>query len=364
MAALPDRTASTIYSVAERAGVSIATVSRVLQNSQVVSDKTRDKVLDAVTTLNYVPLAAARSLAVRRHEAHGLVLPELSGPYYAELLLGFETRAAQLGQSVVLLLAEGKPDLAKALRQLVTRVDGIAALGSPSLVRDVVGTVGSSKPLVLIAGDTYDGVESISAENSRSAAAITAHLMVVHGRRSLLFVGDPQAAPDVEDRYLGFVEAHTGLHRRAREPVRVAFREADGEGLADRILRGSVAADALVCANDELALSIMARLQDKGRHVPDDLAVVGWDDVMAARYVRPGLTTVRQPVADLGAMAAERLHRRFADDTTPQGPRVLPTELVIRASCGCTAKKAPIAAAPDRFSTPPLAPHEARKGEQ
>lgn len=358
MAALPDRTASTIYSVAERAGVSIATVSRVLQNSQVVSGKTREKVLDAAASLNYVPLAAARSLAVRHHEAHGLVLPELSGPYYAELLLGFETRAAQLGQSVVLLLAEGKPDLVKALRQLLTRVDGIAALGPSSLLRDVVATVGTSKPLVLIARDTYDGVESISAENRRSAAAITAHLMVEHDRRSLLFVGDPDAAPDVEDRYLGFVDAHTGLRRRARNPVRVAFREVDGEALADRILRGSVTADALVCANDELALSIMTRLQDQGRSVPDDLAVVGWDDVMAARYVRPGLTTVRQPVAALGAMAAERLHRRFPDDTEPQGPQVLPTELVIRASCGCTARK-PTPAASDRRRHFRVTPHEA-----
>ena len=102
---------ATIYSVAELAGVSIASVSRVLQGSTAVSEKTRAKVLAAAEQLNYVPLAAARSLAVRQHEAHGLVLPELAGPYYAELLLGFESRAAEYGQSVVLLLAQGKRDL-------------------------------------------------------------------------------------------------------------------------------------------------------------------------------------------------------------------------------------------------------------
>ena len=107
---------ATIYSVAERAGVSIATVSRVLQGSTVVSDATRQKVLDAVDALHYVPLGAARSLAVRHHEAYGLVLPELTGPYYSELLMGFESRAAELGQSVMLMLTDGKTDLPRAVR--------------------------------------------------------------------------------------------------------------------------------------------------------------------------------------------------------------------------------------------------------
>ena len=101
---------ATIYEVARRAGVSIATVSRVLQGSPVVSEHTKRKVLDAVAALDYLPSGAARSLAVRHHDTYGLVLPELTGPYYAELLLGFETRAAELGQSVLVLLSEGKRD--------------------------------------------------------------------------------------------------------------------------------------------------------------------------------------------------------------------------------------------------------------
>src|SRR6476660_9063629 len=129
---------ATIYSVAEHAGVSIATVSRVLQGAGTVSSTTTQKVLDAVEQLNYVPLGAARSLAVRHHEAHGLVLPELTGPYYSELLMGFESRAAELGQSVVLILAEGKQDLPQAVRRLATRVDGLAMLGSSAIPEDTV----------------------------------------------------------------------------------------------------------------------------------------------------------------------------------------------------------------------------------
>jgi LacI family transcriptional regulator len=325
---------ATIYSVAERAGVSIASVSRVLQGSTAVSDKTRAKVLAAVEELNYVPLGAARSLAVRQHEAVGLVLPELTGPYYAELLLGFESRAAELGQSVLLLLSEGKRDLAHAVRQLATRVDGLAMLGSAAIPDPVVHALRGWKPVVVIAGDAAPDVEAVGAENEGSAQNLTAHLMD-HGRRRLLFVGDPAFAPDFRDRYRGFVTAHRARRRRPAEPARILFREGDGAAFAQRLLAGEFDADALVCANDELALSIMTTLQDGGLTVPDDIAVVGWDDVMTARYVRPGLTTVRQPVRELGALVAERLHERVAGLPRREGLEVLPTEVVLRSSCGC-----------------------------
>ena len=325
---------ATIYSVAERAGVSIATVSRVLQGGPGVAAATREKVLAAADDLGYLPLGAARSLAVQHHEAHGLVLPELSGPYYSELLMGFEARAAELGQSVVLVLADSRPDLAWAVRQLATRVDGIAALGATAMPPDVARALHGRKPVVIIAGDPQEGIESIVAENRESAEALTSHVLD-HDRTRLLFVGDPDGAPDTRDRYAGFVAAHTSRGLEARDPVRIPFRERDGERFAARFLAGGHEADALVCANDELALSIMARLLDAGVDVPSEVVVVGWDDVMTARYVRPGLTTVRQPVQDLGALAADRLHDLITGSRPTGASRVLPTELVLRASCGC-----------------------------
>jgi LacI family transcriptional regulator len=326
---------ATIYSVAERAGVSIASVSRVLQGSTAVSEKTRRRVLDAAEELKYVPLAAARSLAVRHHEAHGLVLPELSGPYYSELLMGFESRAAELGQSVVLMLAEGKDDLPGAVRKLATRVDGLAMLGSSAIPESTVQALHGTKPVVLIAGDPRPDVDTVTSENTNSAEEITTHVLG-HGRRALRFVGDPDSGPDVRDRYAGFVAAHAAAGLTPSEPVRIALREADGTALADRVLSGDLTADALVCANDELALAVMKRLREGGRRVPEDVSVVGWDDVMTARYVEPALTTVRQPVRELGAQAAERLHRRVTGRSVEDGPLVIPTHLVIRRSCGCT----------------------------
>ena len=329
---------ATIYSVAERAGVSIATVSRVLQGAGTVSSTTTQKVLDAVEQLNYVPLGAARSLAVRHHEAYGLVLPELTGPYYSELLMGFESRAAELGQSVTLMLTEGKADLARAVRQLATRVDAIAVLGSAAMPPAVARALHGQKPVVIIAGAPQEGIESVGAENAHSAEQLTEHVLT-HGRTRLVFVGDPEGAPDIYERHAGFLAAHRARGAEPAAPVRVPFREGEGEAVAERILSGEIEADALVCANDELALGIMSRLQDAGRDVPGDVAVVGWDDVMASRYVRPGMTTVSQPVRELGVLAADRLHHRVQGGEPHAERQVLATRVIIRGSCGCASPR-------------------------
>ncbi len=321
---------ATIYAVADLAQVSIATVSRVLQGSSVVTEKTRQKVLVAVEELHYLPSGAARSLAVRQHDTFGLVLPEMSGPYYADLLVGFETRAAELGQSVMLVLAGTKGDGGKAVRTLATRVDGIAVMGT-----DTSHLGASSKPIVVVAGDARPGFEVITTENTDSARRLTDHLLGDHGRTRLLFVGDPDAAHDVLERHDGFVAAHEAHGLVPAPPVVAAFREDDGTSVADRIIAGELTTDALVCSNDELALAIIARLLDSGVDVPGTIAVVGWDDVMTARYVRPGLTTVRQPVREVGALAADRLHHLVSGAPASDGRHVLPTEVVIRSSCGC-----------------------------
>lgn len=330
----------TIYSVADRAGVSIATVSRVIQGSAVVSERTRRKVLQAVRELDYLPSGAARSLAARHHATYGLVLPELNGPYYADLLVGFEGRAAELDHSVMLVLAGTKEDRGRAVRTLASRVDGIAVLGADADSLDA-----GRKPVVIIAGEARPGVEAVSTENAESARYLTEHLLQ-HGRNRLLFVGDPDGALDVRERHAGFLLAHHDRGVTPAEPVRAEFCELEGAAVADQIIAGEHDTDALVCGNDELALAIMTRLIDSGIDVPRDVAVVGWDDVMTARYVRPGLTTVRQPVKLVGALAAERLHD-LVNGAAPSGQRrVLPTEVVIRSSCGCPPRPSPASLGP------------------
>jgi len=327
------RRPTTIYSVAQLAGVSIATVSRVLQGTRATSPQTRANVLRAVQELDYVPLQAARSLAVHRHEAHGIVVPDLIGPYYSELLMGYESAAAELGQSVVIVVAHPREEATRAVR-LSSRVDGIV-VANATISDDAARALGERTPVVLLARPPVEGCDAVSAESFQSARALTEHLLE-HGRQRLSFVGDPDGSPDVQQRYLGFLDALSASDSSAEGPiVRVGFRELSGADVAAQVLGHATAPDALVCANDELALSTMKALQHSGVRVPEDIAIVGWDDVMTARYVSPGLTTVRQPLYELGRAAATRLHERIAGAPTAPEPLILPTELVLRTSCGC-----------------------------
>lgn len=324
----------TVYTVADRAGVSVATVSRVLQEPHRVRESTRARVLTAVDDLHYVPHGAARSLAFHQHEAHGLVLPELGGPYYSELLMGYESVVAEAGQSVVLLLTQGKADLDIPLRRLAGNVDGIVLMGAVDVPPSTLAALRSKVPVLGLTSDRDTDVEAFATENRSSAEQLTRHLLD-HGRTRLAFVGSPGLANDVRERYDGFVAAHGSSP--AADPVPSGLRESDGHRVADLILSGGLDADALVCANDELALAVMERLIDGGVDVPRDIAIVGWDDVMTSRYVRPGLTTVAQPVRELGAHAATRMRDLISGRTDPPDHHTLPTTLVIRQSCGCPA---------------------------
>ena len=327
----------TIYTVAERAGVSIATVSRVLSGSTPASALTRQRVLRAVEDLEYVPLRGGRPVDVPTHETHGLVLPGLRGPYYSELLSGFESTAARDGQSVVVVVCDASKDAEASVRKMLGRIDGIVIANdtiSDAMVRQIVRTT----PTVLVARDAIEGCDAVQVENFISSAELTRHLLE-HGRKRLVFVGDPDTSHDVSERYRGFQHALTrGRGAEVAGPIRVQYEETSGRQVLEEILAADAAGagiDGLVCANDELALATMVLLDREGRRVPGDVAVVGFDDIMTSRYLAPGLTTVQQPMRELGRWAAIRLHERIAGRRFDVHPQVLPTRMVVRGSCGC-----------------------------
>ncbi|MTD12641.1 LacI family DNA-binding transcriptional regulator [Nakamurella sp. YIM 132087] len=323
----------TIYAVAERAGVSIATVSRVLGGSSRTSERSRSVVLAAASDLGWEPASAARSLAARTYQAHGLLLGGLSGPYYADILIGYEAAAARYGQSLVVTVADGT-DQGIAVRRLAARTDGIAVLAS-AVADEVLVELTRTHPVVVLGGAAPAGCDAVVTESTGAAAELTTHLLG-HGRRALRFVGDPAGSFDGARRHEGFRQAVRVAGLRPAAPLRTGtMTEQDGRAVADRVARSSAPIDALVCANDELALAVVRRLETLGVRVPDDVAVVGWDDVTAARYLRPGLTTVRQPVFELGELGCTVLHDRIGGAPVAPDPRELPTTLVIRGSCGC-----------------------------
>lgn len=322
----------TIYTVAERAGVSIATVSRVLQGSTPTSAATRQKVLDAVDELGYVPLRAGRSTGMRL-ETHGVVLHSLGGPYYSELLIGYESTASNYGQSVTVMSTESAADLDDRVRDLATKVDGMVighATVSDALVREISRRI----PVVLLARAPLDGCDQVSVDNMTPTRELTAHV-IGHGRRRLRFVGDPSSSRDVERRYAGFLQAlsEAGLQDESG-PYRVPYVESSGREVAADIIAQPGAVDALVCANDELALSIALQLMARGVAVPGDVAVTGWDDIMTARYTVPGLTTVQQPTRELGRLLSQLLHDRISGGAVRE-PIKLSSHIVIRGTCGC-----------------------------
>jgi LacI family transcriptional regulator len=325
---------ATIYQVAARAGVSIATVSRVLRGTAPVAEATRERVREAVEELRFRPSRLGRSLAERQHAANGIVFPDLSGPYFAEVVLGYEEVAAELGRSVLILSTHGRRAARDMVLDLADRVDGMVVLGR-TVDDDVLEDLhGKGLPLVLLARSALPGMDAVNAENHDSAYALTRHLVADHGHTDLAFIGDATGSPDTAARWAGFRAAladHGG--RRVPRPVSCGFDEDAGRSAATRLLRRR-RPDALVCANDEIALGAVLAAEDAGLRVPEDLAVTGWDDVMAARHSRPGLTTVRQPMRRLGAWAARRLHDRLAGDPGEPRHEVLPTQLVVRASCG------------------------------
>ncbi|AGZ42603.1 LacI family DNA-binding transcriptional regulator [Actinoplanes friuliensis] len=330
MKALSKTKAATIYQVAQRAGVSIATVSRALRDSELVTEETRARVHAAAAELNFTPNRLGRSLAEGRHAANGIVFPDLVGPYYAEVVLGYEAAAAGFGSSVLILATHGRADAAAAVQELAGRVDGLAIMGQ-TVGDDVVERIAATGlPLVLLARDPVKDVDTIRTRNERTAQALAAHLLG-HGHRTFAFLGDPGGAPDVAGRYAGIAA------RLRAQLVPCDLDLESGQAAARELLRDPP--DAIVCANDEVALGVHLAAEAAGLRVPDDVAVTGWDDLLAARFAH--LTTVSQPMRELGATAARWLDHRITERTTdPAGRataarrRVLPTELVVRRSCG------------------------------
>jgi LacI family transcriptional regulator len=298
-----------------------------------VAEPTRSRVVDAMQELRFTPSRLGRSLAERHHAANGIVFPDLSGPYFAEVVLGYEEVAAEVGRSVLILSTHGRQAARDMVLDLAARVDGMVVLGRTVGDDVIADLVARNLPVVVIARDPVEGVDSVNAENERSAESLGEHLLG-HGYRSIEFLGDADTSADTCQRWLSLCRT---LRRAGgpvpAEPVACAFDEEGGRAAAARLLQGR-RPEVLVCANDEIALGAISAAEEMGLRVPDDLAVTGWDDVMAARHSRPGLTTVQQPMRRLGEWAARRLHDRMAGDTSPLRHDVLPTQLVVRASCG------------------------------
>jgi LacI family transcriptional regulator, galactose operon repressor len=191
---------------------------------------------------------------------------------------------------------------------------------------------------VLLAGTRrLRGIDYVAADNTGGTRAATRHLLEAHGYRRLAFVAGPRNSPDARARFAGFRAALTEAGRQApaRPDVHGDFTERGGLLAVRELLRRGKAPEALVVGNDQMAVGAMAALAEAGLSVPEDVALTGFDDIQLARHVRPALTTVHQPMRELGSECVRLLLRRLAEPGAPAATVLLPTELVVRSSCGC-----------------------------
>ena len=317
---------STIRDVASKAGVSIATVSRALRDPRIVSPETQHKVARAAAELEYVPSHLGRQLAERRHAANGIVFPDLSGPYFAEVVLGYEDVAAELGRSVLHPLhprTRGRAGDGHPTSPAAATASSSSAARSPTRCCTASGRAAAS-PLVLARPHRRSpAIDSLNAENRATAPARSP---TTWSRRapgpspsSATRPPPPTSPSGSRASQAGAAAAGADVHV---QPTPELDEHVGRPRAADAVLKSGALPDAFACANDELALGLMTELRAGGVVVPDDVLVSGWDDVMAARYA--GLTTVRQPMRDLGATAARMLDElisRPADEPAPRGAR-------------------------------------------
>lgn len=330
---------TTVHEVAKRTGVSIATVSRVVRGVGQVSAETRQRVQEAIAELGYRPSHFGRALVERRHAALGIVFPGLSGPYYSEVIHGFEAEAVAARQSVLIFGTHLLKESEEQVLDMASRVDGMAIMGGTLSNECVQTLIDQEVPIVLMARHPVENVPTVRVENFLATRDLTLHLIETHGYDRLAFIGDPTNSPDTIDRWEGFAAAHRKAGLEPGQPIRVGFQQADGVLAASRLLDSDSLPRAIVCANDEIAMGVHSAVTARGIRIPEQLALTGWDDIPMAGLIAPALSTVHQPTRELGTQTAKLLLARIRDDLEDAPDLVLMTTLVIRQSCGCAAAR-------------------------
>jgi LacI family transcriptional regulator len=329
----------TISDVARQAGVSIATVSRVLNSSPLVTSDTAERVQAVIRQLSFVPHATARGLASRKTRTLGLVLPAIGREYFSPLLRGIETEARQAGYHLLIEIMETPDATRPYLRGLGEHnTDGLVVFTDSVEDRELLRLHKNNFPMVLLHQTPPDGIDIpvISIENKLSAQKIVEHLIEIHNCRRIAFLRGEEGHEDSIWREKGYREALKN-HDIPFDPSLVASGGFDHDKAREAIkqmLMDGIGFDAIFTGDDDAATGVLAALHKAGKHVPQDVAVVGFDDAPFSRYLTPSLTTVRAPTEEVGRTAIRQLLKILqAEQAEPL--ILLPTELVIRSSCGC-----------------------------
>lgn len=325
---------ATIKHVAARAGVSFTTVSHVVNGTRPVSDQVRSKVEAAIAELGYVPSGVARSLRVRATGTLGLLLPNASNPYFAELARGIEDHAERNGYSVI--LCNSDDDIDKQLRYLRVllerRIDGliVATVASDAAFAEALANL--RVPLVLV-DRSLDGVDAdqLRVDHEQGAYLATRHLLEL-GHRRIVCIGGPASTQVAQLRAAGYQRALAEAGIEAQAVVDCPFTSPAGHAAAQTLLSAELRPTAIFAGNDMIALGVLRAAAERGLQVPQQLSVVGFDDIEVSRYLHPALTTVGQCIGQLGEQVAARLLERIRTPGLAVSQQLIEPILVLRES--------------------------------
>ncbi len=336
---------ATIRDVARKANVSVATVSRVYNSPETVREETAEKVFQAARSLNYNPRLAARALALKKTNIIGVILPDLDGEFFHEIIRSIDQVAWQHGYHIMISASHSQRNEVDSFLRLMSQgwVDGVI------MMVPVLGRISSPLlssidiPIVLLnLPDSGEKYIQINVDNFRGAYLMTHHL-IGHGLQPIAMIRGPVGNSDAELREQGFLAALTESNlgpeiNNINYLERGDFKRRSGYLAMIRLLSLPVRPRAVFAANDEMAIGAYSAIREHSLQIPDHIAVTGFDDINIAAYLRPKLTTVHLPITELGTSAAENLIAAIEnknEEISTVTKIILPTGLVIRESCGC-----------------------------
>jgi LacI family transcriptional regulator len=327
----------TIKDVAREANVSVATVSRVLNGSGPVSEKTQRLIREVAGRMRYVPHSGARSLITSKTQTLGVLLPDLYGEFFSEVIRGMDDTAQRNGFHLLISRAYAdRHGIETAIRAMRGRVDGVVVM-SPDLDAESLLNLPSTIPVVLLCSVSRGNeIDSLTIQNCRGAREMVAHLVSLGHRRIAIIKGSPRNY-DAAERLRGyrFALREAGIPPDASLELVGNFTECGGYAATMELLSMGVRPTAIFAANDSMAIGALSALRESGVQVPEEMAVAGFDDIPLARYLDPPLSSVHVPICELGARAVELLLHGIThkNDHARRRERVS-TKLVIRRSTG------------------------------
>ncbi|MEO8035632.1 MAG: LacI family DNA-binding transcriptional regulator, partial [Acidobacteriota bacterium] len=323
------------HDVAARAGVSVATVSRVINRKSLVREETSLHVMAVARSMKYVPNVVARSLSLRRSHTIGIVLPDVHGEFFSEVIRGIDLAARNSAYHILVSGSHSdREEMLEVLDTMQGRVDALIVMAPEAGAQAMDDDLPSNVPIVLLNSVAVDR-DTLTIDNYGGATAMMRHMLSL-GYERIAFIKGPDHNADARERLRGYRRIAPRNPASSVRDLELAgdFSESSGYDAVLTAMAAGRKFDAVFAANDSMAVGALSALAESGLRVPADVAVVGFDDIPIARFVTPALTTIRVDIAELGRRAFQTVFEAMERPSRRPIRERLPTSLVVRSSCG------------------------------